>query len=874
MKRYLLAITTLLLFAISTDAAHIKGGFFSYQYLGPGTNNPSFLKYKVTLTVYMICSATAGQISDPINFTIFNGGTNAFIQNVSVGIKSDFLLNKTFDEPCITGNQAKCYYRVIVYELASIELAPLANGYIFAYQRCCRIAGIQNVVNSGTVGNTFDIKIPGTSQNAQTNSSPLFPVNDTVVVCSNSSFQYSFQATDADPGDSLSYEFCNAVEGADQTNSAPPTAANPPYFSVPYQLPFNGTKPMGPNVSINPVTGLISGVAPGISGEFVVSVCVKEYKSGVLIGTTRKELHVEVGNCQPITPQLQPLYLTCDGMSFVFSNTAPFNPLVTSYFWDFGVTTAISDTSTLASPPFDYPDTGIYIIKLIVNKGQPCTDSVTSIVKVYPGFFPGFEFSGSCFTNPFQFTDTTNTRYGVVDSWKWNFGDASTLADTSRIQNPQWTYNAPGQKNVQLIVTNSKGCVDTAQVVVDVLDKPVIALAFRDTLICIPDNVELNASGTGVFNWTPMVNIANPNTPNPTVSPTTDTWYVANLNDNGCVNKDSVHVRVVTGVNISARADTTICLTDAVQLDANTNGLIFQWSPALTLDNPSIRNPTARPTAQSTTYTLLASIGSCSNSDDVIINTVPYPIADAGAPQIICYNSSAKLNATHDGDSIAWTPSLYLDDPTIVNPVSTPPRTTSYIFTVWARDGCPKPVSDTVLVTVRPKVLASAGSDTTVIVGQPLQFNGSGGVTYSWSPSSFLSDPNIPNPVGIYPSDIDSISYQLLVRDSIGCADSATVKVYVWKTNPYIFVPTAFTPNNDGKNDVIRPIAVGVQKINYFSVYNRWGQLLFTTSANKHGWDGRVGGRLQNTGVFVWMVSAIDYLGRPIFLKGTVTLIR
>ena len=102
----------------------------------------------------------------------------------------------------------------------------------------------------------------------------------------------------------------------------------------------------------------------------------------------------------------------------------------------------------------------------------------------------------------------------------------------------------------------------------------------------------------------------------------------------------------------------------------------------------------------------------------------------------------------------------------------------------------------------------------------------------------------------------------------------ANYAVYVFKTNPYVFVPTAFTPNNDGKNDVIRPIAVGVEKINFFSIYNRWGQLVFTTTANRQGWDGRIGGVLQSSNVYVWMVSAIDYTGKTIFLKGTVTLIR
>ncbi len=874
MKRLLFVLITLLVLNIPTEAAHIKGGFFSYSYLGPGTTNPANVRYRVTLTVYMICNASSGQISNPINFSIFDGGTNTFIQDVSVPISNQFSLSKVFDEPCISGNQAKCYYLVVVYDLPSIELPANANGYIFAYQRCCRIAGIQNIINSGSIGNTFDIKIPGTILNANTNSSPIFPVNDTVVVCGGSNFQYSFQASDPNPQDSLAYEFCDAIQGADQTNPAPGTATNPPYFPVPYQPPFRGDQPMGPNVSINPVTGLISGLAPNISGEFVVSVCVKEYRNGVLIGRTRKELHVEVSDCLPITPQLQPQYITCDGFTMSFTNTAPFNPLISTYFWDFGVPTVFDDTSLLQSPSFTYPDTGTFTIKLIVNKNQSCSDSATAIVKVYPGFFPGFIANGGCFTNPFTFTDTTNTRYGVVDSWRWNFGDLATLADTSRIQNPQYTYPSPGIRTVQLIVTNSKGCVDTALVDVNVLDRPPLALDFADTLICIPDNVQLNAVGTGTFSWTPNTNIDNPNIANPVVNPTTDTWYVVTLNDNGCTNRDSVHVRVVPGVNLSIMPDTTICLTDTVRLNAQTNGLSFTWSPPGTLDNPNVLNPLATPTAGSTTYQLIARIGSCSTTDQITITTVPYPVADAGSDPILCYNTSGQLNGSHNGDSSIWSPPNYLSDPKSLNPTVTPPRTTTYVLTAYDDAGCPKPGRDTVVVFVRPRIRAFAGNDTIVVVGQPLQFNGSGGVGYQWIPSTFLDNPNIFNPIGVYPSGVDSIRYKLIVSDSVGCLDSAFINVKIWKTIPNVFVPTAFTPNGDGLNDVIRPIAIGIQKINYFSIYNRWGQLLFTTTTNRHGWDGRVGGSLQNSGVFVWMVSAIDYTGRPIFLKGTVTLIR
>jgi gliding motility-associated-like protein len=209
-----------------------------------------------------------------------------------------------------------------------------------------------------------------------------------------------------------------------------------------------------------------------------------------------------------------------------------------------------------------------------------------------------------------------------------------------------------------------------------------------------------------------------------------------------------------------------------------------------------------------------------------------------------------------------------------LNPIAFPPRTTEYILTVFANLGCPKPDADTVLITVLPRIIPYAGNDTLVIVGQSLQLNAEGGTGYQWIPSTGLNNPLISNPIGLYGPEIDSIRYTVLVFNAAGCVDSAFVTVVVFKTNPYVFVPTAFTPNGDGLNDVIRPIAVGVKQIKFFSVYNRWGQLLFKTSVNGKGWDGTIAGVPQGSNVFVWMVSAVDYLDKPIFLKGTVTLIR
>ena len=157
MKRFLLSIFILFCLSVSVNAAHIKGGYFAYRYLGPGSGTN--LRYQVTLTVYMICNPSTAQVSNPINFSIFNAGTNTFIRNESVSLSQQYNLNKAADEPCITGEQSGCYYTVVVYDLPSVELPVSADGYIISYQRCCRIAGINNVSGSGSVGNTFSINI-------------------------------------------------------------------------------------------------------------------------------------------------------------------------------------------------------------------------------------------------------------------------------------------------------------------------------------------------------------------------------------------------------------------------------------------------------------------------------------------------------------------------------------------------------------------------------------------------------------------------------------------------------------------------------------------------------------------------------------------
>src|SRR5690606_38842657 len=228
-----------------------------------------------------------------------------------------------------------------------------------------------------------------------------------------------------------------------------------------------------------------------------------------------------------------------------------------------------------------------------------------------------------------------------------------------------------------------------------------------------------------------------------------------------------------------------------------------------------------------------------------------------------------------DGQTWEWHPSATLTNPSSLNPIAQPDSTTSYIFLAFEHTrGCPKPGRDTIVVTMLDPIIASAGGDTSVLIGQPLQLQASGGVSYSWSPPGFLSSSVLADPVAIFNFPSEGLLYTVTAFNEAGCEASDEILIKVFATEPMVFVPTAFTPNNDGLNDELRPIAAGIAKIEYFQVFNRWGQLVYRSNSANPVWDGRVNGQIQSNNTFVWHVKAVDYKGNSYYQKGTVTLIK
>ncbi len=155
-------------------------------------------------------------------------------------------------------------------------------------------------------------------------------------------------------------------------------------------------------------------------------------------------------------------------------------------------------------------------------------------------------------------------------------------------------------------------------------------------------------------------------------------------------------------------------------------------------------------------------------------------------------------------------------------------------------------------------------------IGQTVQLGVSGGGShYQWTPATWLNNAAIANPVA---TPLDNITYKVVVKNDAGCLDEDSVSIKVEAPND-IYIPSAFTPNGDGKNDILKPYIGRQFTFQDFSIYNRWGQRIFLSQDN-HGWNGTFNRQLQSDDVYIWILHVKDKDGKLISKKGTVVLIK
>ncbi len=704
MRKILLLL--FLICQIKSFATHIVGGEITYTYLGN-------FNYEIRLLVYRDCFNGLAGFDLPAKITVYDDASQV-LDVIDIGTFTQVNLPNTINNPCITAPSNICYQRA-EYVIPSQFLPPIQGGYYLVYQRCCRNGTIVNLNNPGDQGATFMEHIPGLETNAWQNSSPRYSSLPPTFLCSSTFFNYDHSAIDID-GDSLVYEFCKAYKGLDiccpliqnlgnqsSPNSSntsgcivplptlcpiaayPPIAygfASPNYDSVNYGSNYNSNTPFGITsaITISPTTGFISGT-PNLLGQYVVAVCAKEYRNGVLIGLHRREYQFNVTPCiKTIVSSIITPSILCKNSVAFSVNTTYSGPNFVAYTWDFGdIASGVSNTSSLANPSHAFTDTGFYTITLTTYDAlvPSCNDITTKVIKVINPVSAAFSsITPICKNTPVPFTINSISNinnFGI--NYVWNFNNPqSGINNTANITNPFHSFTDTGTYNVTLTINvpANPGCGNTIVKPIKVSEYVKPNFTFPNT-ICKNQPVAITNTSFGSSQATPLAyswqfnsaNLLTSSSINPTVQFSNTGTYTISLVSNstniiGC--KDSITKSItIQSLELQPNVPTNLCnsLTVPFNVNSNLGGIInYQWDFGDQLTTTDVSNNQTStytyPTIGNYTYTVKGVSSTNNFCRDSITGVVK--ILDIISPNFssvipFCANLPVKLiaNSSHLG---------------------------------------------------------------------------------------------------------------------------------------------------------------------------------------------------------------------------------
>ncbi|MBL7740326.1 MAG: gliding motility-associated C-terminal domain-containing protein [Chitinophagaceae bacterium] len=318
----------------------------------------------------------------------------------------------------------------------------------------------------------------------------------------------------------------------------------------------------------------------------------------------------------------------------------------------------------------------------------------------------------------------------------------------------------------------------------------------------------------------------------------------------------------------NAATNSPLCENETLTLTAG-GGTIYQWSGinGLVGMGSSISVNNVQVAQSGKYYVLVTNAAGCTHLDSVMVTVNANPVASVSfTDAAICEGDMIQLQS-NGGGTYQWQPANGLSSAVVADPVASPADTIDYSVVVTNQFSCRDTAWVTVNVIERPE--ADAGPDKYIIKNNSVQLPGSAtgqNVSYSWSPAVFINDITSLQPVVTPPHDT---TYVLTVISEEGCGTAVdSVHVFVYAD---VYVPTAFTPNNDGKNDTWFIPALTAYSVYTVSVYNRYGELIFHIKNANVPWDGTYKGASQPAGAYVYVVELKD---EKRLLKGILMIVR
>lgn len=871
-------------------------------------------QYRFTLYVYrdknsLNIQGNLTAFDNPAYITAFTGdGSTYVVETVSQGAETDVAID--LSNPCLEPPSGIAVDQTIYTFTLTLPYNPL--GYHVVYQRCCRNNSISNIGGPGQSGASYTVFL---SDQAQTscNNSPTFNNFPPVVICQNQPIDFDHGATDAD-GDSLAYSFYSPFLGLSYTDPAvsPPVVNNtpPPYPTVSFLNPYTPQSPLGGNVSIDPNTGLITG-SPLTIGQFVVGIQVIEYRNGVEIGRIRRDFQFNVTSCvvsveakifsdSTITnggsAPLGFVVNSCNDTVVSFLNQSGQEDFIDGYLWEFNLNNGTTFTTSADDPTITFPGYGTYIGMLIVNPGSTgCTDTAFITTNIYRNPVASYSYTyDSCIIAPVNFDGSAS--FGVdapIGEYIWDFGDDSL----SNAISPSYQYQDAGTFNVQLTVIDTNNCQNTTQKNVTWAPTPIIEVIPSAASGCIPLDVTFENNSYPINGYTLLWTFGDGFTstlPDPLHTYEDTGLYTVTVRIEsplGCIGVDTfvdfINVRNPPIADFYATYDS--CEYGPVSFfSTSTQGdggiVSFEWD----FQDGNMANDTNYVHQYDTAGTYFATLtitdsNQCVEEAFEEINWYPAPIIEVGQDQYDgCVPLTLQIENTSypiNGYFTLWNlGDGYYSDQASPTHTYEEPGVYDLTLTVISPTGCFEEQLFEDLVVVNPNPTAGFS----YLPEQPTNFEpvvefqdeSIDAVAWEW----FFGDGGSSlqqNPVHEF-LDTGLQQITLIVTHPQGCTDTIIDYLDVKPEFTY-YLPNAFTPNDDGKNDGYRGTGELFSISDFqMQIWARWGELMFQTNDPTESWNGRknnTGAMVQN-GVYVCLVTLTGPRGEKYEYKTFATVVR
>jgi len=859
----------------------------TYQCLGYDSLSNTYA-YEITLTVYRDCGPnnSLGTFFDDLAaIGVFQN--NSLSEGFSIPYPGFFTtINTEINDPCLENPSSACVQQAQYTRTINLNFD---DGPIdITYQRCCRNESINNVIAGGSTGTTLTVHIPVPEAPGVCNSSPVFTGLPPAFVCLNNEVELDFSAQDVD-GDSLVYNLCTPFLGANQTVPAPPTPSSPPYTPLSWAGSFNALNPFNasPMVNLDSETGLLTG-APTQTGIFTIGICVSEYRNGSLISTILRDYQIFVYNCPESTQAsiaVESVEQSCGGLSITFDNSSINSD---AWFWDFGIDSIASDTSNEFEPTFVFPETDIYTVMLIANPGLYCADTTFSDYSVQLPIVPEFNIPQViCSDNgtSFSFEATGIIPDGGIYNWDFDQGVQSNEIAPQNI-----TFPIPGDYFVTLSIENN-GCIGI----------------FTDTLTIFPEvSAVIGPQAVGCIGLDlALVNESQNATDYQwTISGNEQQFFSTETTPLISVPLEGLYNIMLVATHENTCPDTAFGAYEAFPLMApffepdqpvfcfNNNAIdfiaggvyqdfaTFNWDfgEGATPVSSFEQNPSGVHFAETGTLPVILTISenNCIKNYIGVVEIHPNPVALFSVLDTI---GCKPLLVQFVNLSEAWTPMEYHwtfgDGPLSEQSNPLHPYTISGNYypslTVNTTYGCidentytlPNPIVVFPIPQANFVIEPNSVSieDPTVSVSDLSQ--NSIDVSYAISNGDLIEEPNFD--YTFLNSGYHTITQTVI--NEFGCTTEVTGGVEV--KGFLLYLPDAFSPDGDGKNDVFTSEMTGIQKFEIV-IYSRWGREVFRSNDLDWKWDGNNTG----AGVFNYIINLTDLINLPHQLSGSVLLIR